>query len=103
MHVYRLISEGTVEERIVTRAEQKLYLDTGTRRLNKSYEMLTCILLIVVTGGRHRTSQPGTLSMKDLLPMLKFGAERIFNVREKTEAIRDFLGLTNFLRILGYG
>ena len=27
VHVYRLVAQGTVEERIVARAEKKLYLD----------------------------------------------------------------------------
>lgn len=32
MHVYRLVSTGTVEERIVQRAEKKLYLDQMVNR-----------------------------------------------------------------------
>jgi SWI/SNF-related matrix-associated actin-dependent regulator of chromatin subfamily A member 5 len=32
VHVYRLVSSGTVEERIVQRAEKKLYLDQMVNR-----------------------------------------------------------------------
>jgi hypothetical protein len=32
VHVYRLVSAGTVEERIVQRAEKKLYLDQMVNR-----------------------------------------------------------------------
>ena len=32
MHVYRLVTRGTVEERIIQRAEKKLYLDQMVNR-----------------------------------------------------------------------
>eukprot|EP00983_Pelagomonas_calceolata_P036356 1133621-Pelagomonas_calceolata.AAC.3 len=47
VHVYRLVSEGTVEERIQKRAESKLYLDQmvnrGSTRRNSD-------------GGHHRNN-----------------------------------------------
>jgi len=46
VHVYRLVTEGTVEERLIARAEKKLYLDMmviGQSRLLKEGN-LVCIL-----------------------------------------------------------
>eukprot|EP01090_Pellita_catalonica_P015190 TRINITY_DN4049_c0_g1_i1.p1 TRINITY_DN4049_c0_g1~~TRINITY_DN4049_c0_g1_i1.p1 ORF type:complete len:696 (-),score=185.24 TRINITY_DN4049_c0_g1_i1:45-2132(-) len=83
VHVYRMVSEGTVEERIISRAEQKLYLDTA------------------VTGGRNFSTdsaahkEVATLGMKDLVPMLTFGADRIFKTSaadlSKNETIEEIL------------
>jgi SWI/SNF-related matrix-associated actin-dependent regulator of chromatin subfamily A member 5 len=57
--VYRLVMEGTVEERIVMRAQKKLYLDamvtTGRNALGSSDEM-------------------EKLTKAELLGMIKFGA-----------------------------
>jgi len=63
--VYRMVTEGTVEERIVNRAEQKLFMDS------------------VVTGrGYSKDSPLQKLSKKELLPILTYGAERIFKIQE---------------------
>ena len=58
--VFRFITEGTVEEKIVERAEKKLYLDA-----------------VVVQQGRLQESNQ-KLSKGDLMTMVKFGAEAIF-------------------------
>jgi len=58
VHVYRLISPGTVEERIVQRAEKKLYLDQMVNRESSSH-----------------VQQMEELSGSEMLSMLKFGAQ----------------------------
>ena len=67
--VFRLITEGTVEEKIVERAEKKLYLDA-----------------VVVQQGRLQ-QQKKNLSKNELMQMVKFGAEAIF--RSKGTRITD--------------
>ena len=67
--VFRFITEGTVEEKIVERAEKKLYLDA-----------------VVVQQGRLQESNQ-KLSKQDLMAMVKFGAEAIF--KNKGIAITD--------------
>jgi len=62
--VYRLISKDTVEERILFRAQQKLYLDAivneGSRKLNDD------------------SSEGLDLQDHDLLRSIKFGAQKMF-------------------------
>jgi len=58
--VFRFITEGTVEEKIVERAEKKLYLDA-----------------VVVQQGRLQ-NQTKKLGKDELMTMVKFGAETIF-------------------------
>ena len=68
MHVYRLVTSGTVEERIQLRAEKKLYLDT-----------------MVKSGGADNGGEDAgleTLSKGEMLAMLKFGADRVFKTEE---------------------
>ena len=59
VHVYRLCTEGTVEERIQRRAEQKLYLDQMVNR-----------------GSTAGAEEMDKMDRKELLAMLKFGADR---------------------------
>ena len=58
--VFRFVTEGTVEEKIVERAEKKLYLDA-----------------VVVQQGRLQQTNKA-LSKTELMTMVKFGAEAIF-------------------------
>ncbi len=58
--VFRFVTEGTVEEKIVERAEKKLYLDA----------------VIVQQGRLQQTNK--TLDKNELMAMVKFGAEAIF-------------------------
>jgi SWI/SNF-related matrix-associated actin-dependent regulator of chromatin subfamily A member 5 len=68
VHVYRLCTEGTVEARIQRRAEQKLYLDQMVNR-----------------GSTAAAEEMEALDKKELMSMLKFGADRIFkNDRGRT-------------------
>lgn len=64
VHIYRLLSKGTVEERILERAEKKLYLDQMVNRGGSSKDM----------------DNDGTgLSSTELLASLKFGSNAIFS------------------------
>jgi SWI/SNF-related matrix-associated actin-dependent regulator of chromatin subfamily A member 5 len=64
VRVYRLMMTGTVEEKVIARAQKKLYLDA------------------MVTAGRSsfqsQQQQMEKLSKKELLSMLKFGCDNIF-------------------------
>ena len=70
VHVYRLCTEGTIEERIQRRAEQKLYLDQMVNR-----------------GSTAGAEEMDKLSKSELLSMLKFGADRCARVRGQTDTI----------------
>eukprot|EP00300_Choanocystis_sp_HF-7_P005363 c14042_g1_i1.p1 GENE.c14042_g1_i1~~c14042_g1_i1.p1 ORF type:complete len:836 (+),score=201.14 c14042_g1_i1:65-2509(+) len=61
VHVYRLVSGGTAEERIIQRAQKKLYLDQMVNR-----------------GSTANADALEGFSKTDLLSMLRFGAETIF-------------------------
>ena len=58
VHVYRLLSAGTIEERVVERAEKKLYLD---KMVNSG-----------TTNGKD--DETTAVSTSDLLATLKFGS-----------------------------
>ena len=59
VHIYRLVTEGTVEDRIQRRAEAKLYLDQMVNR-----------------GSTAQAGEMEGLSRNELMNMLKFGADR---------------------------
>lgn len=63
VNVYRLVTENTIEEKVVMRAQQKLKLDA-----------------MVVQQGRLQSKD--TLSKNDLMEALRFGAEKIFRKDE---------------------
>jgi SWI/SNF-related matrix-associated actin-dependent regulator of chromatin subfamily A member 5 len=65
---YRFVTEGTVEEKIVERAQKKLYLDA-----------------VVIQQGRL-AEQDKQLDKSALQSMIRFGADAIFN---GTGAVRD--------------
>jgi SWI/SNF-related matrix-associated actin-dependent regulator of chromatin subfamily A member 5 len=64
--VYRFITEGTIEEKIVERAEMKLHLDA-----------------VVIQQGRL-IEQSKALGKDKMLAMIKFGAEKIFASKDST-------------------
>ncbi|KAJ2910119.1 chromatin remodeling complex Adenosinetriphosphatase [Coemansia aciculifera] len=69
VYVYRFITEDSVEEKVLERAMQKLRLDQ-----------------LVIQQGRLAQSSKGT-THEQLLDMVQFGAENIFNgASEKTSA-----------------
>ena len=76
VHVYRLVTAGTVEERIVQRAEKKLYLDS---MVNRDQER---------GGGAAQQDGP---SQSELLGALTFGAGAIVNGTAGKELTDDDL------------
>eukprot|EP00966_Prymnesium_polylepis_P213073 4934712-Prymnesium_polylepis.1 len=70
VHVYRLVSGGTAEERVVQRAQKKLYLSETVNR--------------GVTDGDELTK----LSGAEVMAMIRFGAAAVFagGNREPTDA-----------------
>lgn len=65
VRVFRLITENTVEERIVERAEMKLHLDN-----------------VVIQQGRLVDSQGNKLGKDEMLGMIRHGADHIFASKE---------------------
>lgn len=61
VNVYRFVTEGTIEEKIIERAEMKLQLDA-----------------LVIQQGRL-VEQNKALNKDELLGMIKFGADQIFS------------------------
>lgn len=61
MVCYRFVTEGTVEEKIVERAQRKLYLDA-----------------VVIQQGRL-VEQDKQLDKTELQSMIRFGADAIFH------------------------
>lgn len=66
VHVYRFVSEHTVDEQITMRAEKKLYLDA-----------------MVMARGSMRKAD-GSTSQEDLLEVVTFGADRVFKSDSNT-------------------
>jgi len=69
VQVFRLVTEHTIEEKIVERAQQKLKLDA-----------------MVVQSGRLK-DRDNKLSRDELLAAVKFGADKIF--KSKDSSITD--------------
>ena len=61
-HIYRLCSSKTVEERVLQRAEKKLYLDKMVNR-----------------GSTAESTALEKLTTAELLATLKFGADAVFS------------------------
>jgi len=78
VHVYRLLSAGTVEERIVERAEKKLYLDQMVNR-----------------GTSNRDMEDAGLSTSELLASLKFGSNAVFSSSNDLPTDSDIEKVTN--------
>jgi SWI/SNF-related matrix-associated actin-dependent regulator of chromatin subfamily A member 5 len=66
VHVYRLVTDDTVEVKVVERAQQKLKLDA-----------------MVVQQGRL-ADKDKKMSKNDLLETLKFGADKIFRTKDSS-------------------
>jgi len=69
VHIYRLVTENSIEEKVVERAQKKLKLDA-----------------MVVQQGRLQ-NQDSKMSVNELLDALRFGADQIF--RSKDSEITD--------------
>lgn len=72
VHVYRLITRGTVEERIIQRAEKKLYLDQMVNR-----------------GSTAQADKLEKLGTDALLQMLTFGADKILSADSADDDLSD--------------
>lgn len=66
MQVFRLVTEDTVEEKVIERAQQKLKLDA-----------------MVVQQGRLQDKEK-KMSKQELLETLRFGADKVFRSKEST-------------------
>lgn len=84
VHVYRLVSCGTVEERILERAEKKLYLDQMVNR--------------GASSQNADDDSGGGLSTDDLLQALKFGSNAIFSSSNDLPTEADISILTDRTR-----
>jgi len=62
VHIYRLVTAGTVEERMTQRAEKKLFLDQMVSR-----------------GSTKAAEQSDNLDRNDLYAMLRFGVDAVFS------------------------
>jgi len=71
VQVFRFISEGTVEEKIIERADRKLFLDAA-----------------VIQQGRL-AEQNQKLNKSDLMQMVKFGADQILQGKKGTYTDED--------------
>ena len=71
VRVFRFVTEGTVEEKIVERAQRKLYLDA-----------------VVIQQGRLM-QQNKNLSKDELATMVRFGADEIFKAKDATLTDED--------------
>ncbi len=65
VHVYRLVTESTVEEKIIERAHQKLKLDA-----------------VVVQSGRLQDASK-KLQTAELLKAVRFGADKVFRANDE--------------------
>jgi len=81
VHVYRLLSAGTVEERIVERAEKKLYLDQMVNR-----------------GTSNRDMEDTSLSTSELLASLTFGSNAVFSSSNEMPKDADIDKITDRTR-----
>jgi SWI/SNF-related matrix-associated actin-dependent regulator of chromatin subfamily A member 5 len=67
VRVFRFITEGTVEEKIVERADRKLFLDAA-----------------VIQQGRLHDKHAGSLSKNEMMSMIRFGADEIMSSKHGT-------------------
>jgi SWI/SNF-related matrix-associated actin-dependent regulator of chromatin subfamily A member 5 len=71
VQVFRFVSEGTVEEKIIERADRKLFLDAA-----------------VIQQGRL-AEQHSSLEKDELMKMVRFGADQILSGKEGTYTDED--------------
>ena len=71
VQVFRFVSEGTVEEKIIERADRKLFLDAA-----------------VIQQGRL-AEQNTSLQKEELMKMVRFGADQIMNKKGGTYSDED--------------
>jgi SWI/SNF-related matrix-associated actin-dependent regulator of chromatin subfamily A member 5 len=71
VHVFRFVTEGTVEEKIIERADRKLFLDAA-----------------VIQQGRL-AEQHASLEKEEIMKMVRFGADQILNCKGGTYTDED--------------
>lgn len=81
VHVYRLVSEGTIEEKMVQRAEMKLYLDQMVNRDGVKEQ--------AKDAENTNDSTVNGLGENELLDMLQFGADEICNASKACQMSDD--------------
>lgn len=88
VHVYRLVSKGTVEERVVQRAQKKLFLDCMVNR-GSSAQGLEIDRQIEESKASVMASDDSELEEKNLgsmLSLLKFGWNACFSPTEQSSS-----------------
>ena len=86
VHIYRLVSGGTAEERVVQRAQKKLFL---SETVNRGGERAGASDASELEGGAQEEGEAAEkLSGAEVLAMIKFGAASVFagGNREPTDA-----------------
>lgn len=87
VHVYRLVSSGSVEERIVQRAQKKLFLDTMVNRGSTASSKLLDAQM--QAEGEDDDDKKDDVEPSRILSALKFGWNSIFSVNNQTREISD--------------
>ena len=88
VHIYRLVTAGTVEERIVQRAQKKLFLDSVVNRGSTS-KALELDAMREDSKQEEQAAGPGEdtddVSMGAMMSALKFGWNSCFSMNEKED------------------
>ncbi|KAK8801168.1 hypothetical protein WA158_001938 [Blastocystis sp. Blastoise] len=101
VRVFRFITENTVEEKIIERAERKLYLDAVViqqgRMINNTNKLSTNEVATMVRYGAEKiiNSEAGTFNDDDIDKILAYGAERTKQEEERIKKNMDN-SLNNF-------
>ena len=77
VHVYRFVSNGTMEERMVQRAQKKLFLDAMVNR-----------------GSTANGMSMDKLDAKEMLKMLSFGMDSLFTSGSATASSEEIIDPT---------
>jgi superfamily II DNA/RNA helicase len=92
VHIYRLVTSGTVEERIVQRAQKKLYLDSLVNRGCTSQAMALDKLKAPSKKSAAADDEEGDMGngsaeeLSTMMSALKFGFGAIFSKEESAES-----------------
>lgn len=75
VHVYRLVTQGTIEEKVVERALKKLFLDA-----------------LVIQQGTAFQRKQSLLESEEMMTMIRHGAEEVFLSTESSVTDEDIVG-----------
>ena len=87
VHVYRLVTTGTVEERIVQRAQKKLFLDSVVNRGSTSKALELDELREDLKQEDGEGEDTNDIGLGAMMSALKFGWNSCFSVDEKEDAV----------------